>query len=288
MAKQSKQQVEQIKQQTLELLAQYREKPSTRLRDRIFALNLPLCHRIANRFLKTTDAELDDLCQVAAQGLVKAIENFDLSLGNAFSSYACDKIKGELLHYRRDRCTSGGLKVSRTWKEQATKLQKLAAEGKSARIISQQTGIPLEDVPTAIAATSSRKVASLDAYRSDDGEEAGLEIASYDRDSSHWARVAEAFGVKIERRGDGLISATLICKSAGKEFWRYWELERTKKYLQIISKTSSRARFYEIRRGRAGGAWVSDQIALDLVRWCSPQAAQALDLFAANSVIESA
>lgn len=288
MARKSRQAIEQDKARTLELLAQYRANPSTRLRDEIFELNQPLAHREANRFAKTVDEPLEDLCQVASVGLVKAIARFELSKGHAFSSFACSIIKGELMHHRRDRCTSGGLKVSRTWKEQATRLQKLAAEGRSVQYISEQTGIPIEDIPTAIAATSSRKVGSIDTSRSEDGEYVGIEISTFDRDNSHWCKVAEAFGIIIRRRTDGLIDATLICKSTGRRFIKYWQQERTKKYLESFSEKTVRRSFYETRRGRKGGAWVSDPIAIDLIRWAHPECAQALDLFAANSVIESA
>lgn len=284
----SRAEIEAGKLETLELLQQYRDRPSVRLRDRIFKLNLPLVKKKANGFAQLTDEPFEDLYQVGTIGLLKAIENFELGKGNAFSSYACTAIEGEIRHYRRDKCVSGGLKVRRAWVEKGTLLQRLAQAGTPLAEISRQTDIPIDELPTAIRATSSRKVASLDAHRSSDGEEVGLEIPSWDSDSSHWCRVAEALGVKIQRRQDGLINATLICKTYNREFRIYWKRQATKKYLKNFPKRSRSGILYQISRGRSGGAWVSDQIALDLIRWCDPQVGMAIDTFTANSVIESA
>jgi RNA polymerase sigma-B factor len=45
----------------------------------------------------------EDLVQEGTIGLIKAIEGFDLSLGYCFSSYAMPSIRGEMLHYFRDK-----------------------------------------------------------------------------------------------------------------------------------------------------------------------------------------
>ena len=45
----------------------------------------------------------DDLLQVGCMGLIRAIERFELSKGNAFSSFAVPYIRGEIQHYLRDK-----------------------------------------------------------------------------------------------------------------------------------------------------------------------------------------
>ncbi|MFM6267304.1 MAG: sigma-70 family RNA polymerase sigma factor, partial [Dolichospermum sp.] len=55
------------------------------------------------------------LLQVGCIGLIQAIEQFELSLGNAFSSYAMPYIRGEIQHYLRDKSVT--LKIPRYWLE---------------------------------------------------------------------------------------------------------------------------------------------------------------------------
>jgi RNA polymerase sigma-B factor len=45
----------------------------------------------------------DDLLQVGCMGLIRAVERFELSKGNAFSSFAVPYIRGEIQHYLRDK-----------------------------------------------------------------------------------------------------------------------------------------------------------------------------------------
>ncbi|WP_239091691.1 SigB/SigF/SigG family RNA polymerase sigma factor [Streptomyces sp. SID14478] len=61
---------------------------------------LPMAHRLALRF-RNKGESLDDLKQVAALGLVKAVERFEPERG-AFESYAVPTITGELRRHFRD------------------------------------------------------------------------------------------------------------------------------------------------------------------------------------------
>ncbi|MEU6847385.1 SigB/SigF/SigG family RNA polymerase sigma factor [Streptomyces sp. NPDC046716] len=61
---------------------------------------LPMAHRLATRF-RNKGESLDDLKQVAAIGLVKAVERFEPERG-AFESYAVPTITGELRRHFRD------------------------------------------------------------------------------------------------------------------------------------------------------------------------------------------
>lgn len=81
--------------------------------------NIGLVHSVANRF-RSRGADYDDLFQAGCVGLIKAVDNFDESLGYAFSSYAVPVIMGEIKRIFRD---GGPIKVSRSLKEKSIKVQ---------------------------------------------------------------------------------------------------------------------------------------------------------------------
>jgi RNA polymerase sigma-B factor len=63
---------------------------------------LHLVRPIAQHFAATRPDQVDDLAQVGAIGLLRAIERFDPSLGKPFEPYANTLIAGEIRHYLRD------------------------------------------------------------------------------------------------------------------------------------------------------------------------------------------
>ena len=65
---------------------------------------------------------MDDLFQVGCIGLIKAIDNFDLSHDVKFSTYAVPMILGEIRRYLRD---NSSLRISRSIKDTAYKVLKL-------------------------------------------------------------------------------------------------------------------------------------------------------------------
>lgn len=81
--------------------------------------NIGLVHSVANRF-RSRGADYDDLFQAGCVGLIKAVDNFDDSLGYAFSSYAVPVIMGEIRRIFRD---GGPIKVSRALKEKSIFVQ---------------------------------------------------------------------------------------------------------------------------------------------------------------------
>lgn len=70
------------------------------VRDELATAWLPMAHRIAGKF-RDRGESIDDLRQVAALGLVKAIDRFDPERG-AFESYAVPTITGEIKRHFRD------------------------------------------------------------------------------------------------------------------------------------------------------------------------------------------
>ncbi len=97
-------------------------------REVLIEKNLGLVHHIVRRFVGR-GYEPDDLFQIGAIGLMKAIDKFDLRMEVKFSTYAVPMITGEIKRFIRD---DGMVKVSRTIKENGLKVriarQQLQAE----------------------------------------------------------------------------------------------------------------------------------------------------------------
>jgi RNA polymerase sigma-B factor len=92
------------------------------LRARVIEWYLPLTVYLARRFGGRGEL-LDDLTQVAALGLIKAVDRFDPARGIEFASYAVPTILGEIKRHFRD--TTWAVRVPRRLKE--LKLQMPAA-----------------------------------------------------------------------------------------------------------------------------------------------------------------
>lgn len=77
-------------------------------REKMIAGNLKLVLSVLKRFNDRKES-MDDLFQVGCIGLMKAIDNFDLSHNVRFSTYACPMIIGEVRRHLRD---NGSIRVS--------------------------------------------------------------------------------------------------------------------------------------------------------------------------------
>lgn len=104
-------------------------------RDELIAQNLGLVHSCAKKFIGR-GIDYDDLYSTGCVGLIKAIDNFDESLGYKLSTYAVPVILGEIKRLFRD---GGMIKVSRSLKELSLKASKIAQEYKNAH----STDIPI-------------------------------------------------------------------------------------------------------------------------------------------------
>ena len=80
--------------------------------------NLRLVLSVIQRFLGRAESA-DDLFQVGCVGLIKAIDNFDLSQNVQFSTYAVPMIIGEVRRYLRD---NNSIRVSRSIRDLAYKV----------------------------------------------------------------------------------------------------------------------------------------------------------------------
>jgi len=126
-------------------------------RDDLVNGNLKLVLSILRKFASKVD-NLDDLFQIGCVGLLKAIDNFDLSYGVKFSTYSVPMILGEIKRYIRD---NSSIRVSRSVKDIAYKALKLKDEltvqnGKEPRI---------EELATTLNVTPFEIINALDALK---------------------------------------------------------------------------------------------------------------------------
>jgi RNA polymerase sigma factor (sigma-70 family) len=84
-------------------------RPSTR--DRLFEEHLGLVRAIARRYARPGGEPLEDLVQVGAIGLLKAIDRFDRRRGRDLRAFAAPTIEGEIRHHLRDRGRTDGRAV---------------------------------------------------------------------------------------------------------------------------------------------------------------------------------
>ncbi len=117
--------------------------------------NLRLVLSVIQRFSNRGEY-MDDLFQVGCIGLMKAIDNFDVTQGVKFSTYAVPMIIGEVRRYLRD---NNPIRVSRSLRDTAYKAlqikERLTAEkSKEPAIeeIAKELGMPKENVVMALDA----------------------------------------------------------------------------------------------------------------------------------------
>ena len=126
--------------------------------------NTPLVWSVAKRFYGR-GCEPEDLFQLGAIGLLKAIRAFDLQRPVELSTYAVPMIMGEIRRFLRD---DGPVKVSRTLRERAAMLRQLQTRlesdtGQNPRLsdLCRESGLQPEEVLEALNAP--RDTDSLDA-----------------------------------------------------------------------------------------------------------------------------
>lgn len=94
------------------------------LKEEFIKCNLRLVLSLVKRFNSRTD-NVDDLFQVGVVGLIKAIDNFDISQNVQFSTYAVPMIVGEIKRFLRD---STSMRVSRSIRDISYKVAKAKEE----------------------------------------------------------------------------------------------------------------------------------------------------------------
>lgn len=104
------------------LLAQYAREPSSEVLTALVEGCMPLCRHIARRFVGQ-GVEAEDLEQVAAMALLKAIERFEPERGLKFTTYATPTITGEVRNYIRDKGAT--VRISRESRSRLYRMQRV-------------------------------------------------------------------------------------------------------------------------------------------------------------------
>lgn len=124
-------------------------------REQFIKGNLRLVLSIVQRFNQSNE-NIDDLFQIGCIGMIKAIDNFDLSQNVQFSTYAVPMILGEIKRYLRD---NNSIRVSRSMRDTAykaiytkEKLTKLRQKEPTINEIASEIGVPKEDIVLALEA----------------------------------------------------------------------------------------------------------------------------------------
>mgnify|MGYP006278566409 CR=1 FL=1 len=82
-----------------ELWESYRENDDIEARDALVEKHMGLVYHVAQQLMNTLheDVDLEELVSAGAMGLMSALENYDHSRGNAFSTFAAPRIRGAIL-----------------------------------------------------------------------------------------------------------------------------------------------------------------------------------------------
>ena len=107
-----------LKNEEMAELLQRTKQGDTDAREKLIRGNLRLVLSVIQKFLGRGE-NVDDLFQVGCIGLIKAIDNFDVTQGVRFSTYGVPMIIGEIRRYLRDNST---IRVSRSMRDTAYKV----------------------------------------------------------------------------------------------------------------------------------------------------------------------
>ena len=126
------------------------------VREKFIVANMRLVLSVIRRF-KLKNANPDDVFQAGCIGLIKAIDNFDLSVGVKFSTYAVPMIIGEVKRFIRD---VNSMRISRSIRDTAYKVLQTRTELEKQdeevtfQKIAERMNTPLKEVVFAMDAIS--------------------------------------------------------------------------------------------------------------------------------------
>lgn len=153
---------------------------------------MPLARHLARRYHGRDNA--DDLEQVAAIGLIKAIDRFDPERGLAFTTFAFPTILGELRRHFRDH--GWMVRVPRDMQVLAGRIDRCSADlfgelGRAPTVpeLADRAAATTEQVLETLQTATARRAISLDQPARDTGDPGGREVAVEERG---FARVEDA------------------------------------------------------------------------------------------------
>lgn len=156
------------------LLRRYAISRDPAVRDELVRRLMPLARSLALRYRGTSES-VEDLCQVAYLGLVKAVDGFDPRRGRSFTTYAVPTILGELRRHFRDRVWN--LRLPRSLQERTATVDEAMGElgdelGRAPTVseVAERAQLEVEEVLEAMAAGEARRTLSLDMPRTHEEE----------------------------------------------------------------------------------------------------------------------
>ena len=124
-------------------------------REELISGNLRLVLSVIQRFSNRGE-NADDLFQVGCIGLIKAIDNFDVTLDVKFSTYGVPMIVGEIRRYLRD---NSAMRVSRAMRDTAYKV----LQAKEEYMAKHQKEPSVEEIASILGIKREEVVFALDA-----------------------------------------------------------------------------------------------------------------------------
>ncbi len=157
-----------------QLLRRYHEGGDRDARERLVERHLPLVRALARRYAGRGEP-LEDIEQVGAIGLIKAIDRYELDRGVALTTYATPNVVGEIKRHFRDRGWT--IRIPRGLQElnsrMSATIERLTSSlGRSPTIaeIGRELGATPEQVLEAVEAGSAYAPMSLSPAPSSDGD----------------------------------------------------------------------------------------------------------------------
>jgi RNA polymerase sigma-B factor len=157
------------------LLRRYHEQGDLRAREQLIEQYMSLVRSLARRYSYRGE-QLEDLVQIGAIGLIKAIDRFDLNRGVELTTYATPNIIGEIKRHFRDK--GWAVRVPRGLQELNVQLSRLVEQltvqlGRSPTIpeLAKAAGVQEEEVLEALESGRAYSSLSLSSGGGGDGDD---------------------------------------------------------------------------------------------------------------------
>src|SRR5947209_5467796 len=157
-----------------ELLRRYHQDGDQEARRMLIEKMMPLVRTLARRYVNRGES-YDDLVQVGAVGLIKAVDRFDIERDLRFSTFAVPTILGEIKRHFRDRAWA--VRVSRGIQElnarlgrEADRLSGVLGRSPTIEELAEATQSTVEQVLEALQGAQAYNTVPIDEPLGDDGE----------------------------------------------------------------------------------------------------------------------
>ncbi|MFF4319500.1 SigB/SigF/SigG family RNA polymerase sigma factor [Streptomyces sp. NPDC001568] len=153
------------------------------VRNTLIEMNLSLVQFAARRFRNRTDGtDIEDIIQVGTIGLIKAIDRFDPTLGNEFTTLALPYITGEIKRHFRD--TTWAVRVPRRLQELRIELARgkedlhaVLDRAPTVRELADHLGLSDDEVIEGLVAANGHSSQSLDNEQNESSDTAPRPLA---------------------------------------------------------------------------------------------------------------